>query len=43
MTVKQEPQQLPGGENQEDSNYDILSTNEFYGVDPVSLKAKEDS
>jgi len=43
LTVKQEPQQLTGGEDQEDSNYEILSTNEFHGVDPISIKAKEDS
>jgi len=43
LTVKQEPQHLPGGEDQEDSTYEILSTNEFHGVDPVAIKAKEDS
>lgn len=42
LTVKQEPQ-LAGGEDQEDSNYEILSANEFHGVDPISIKAKEDS
>ena len=34
---------MPGGEDQEDSNYEILSTNEFHGVDPAAIKAKEDS
>ena len=43
LTVKQEPQQLTGGEDQEDSSYEILSTNEFHGVDPISIKAKDDS
>ena len=43
MKVKQEPQQQTGGEDQDDSNYEILSSNEFHGVDPMSIKAKEDS
>ena len=43
LTVKQEPQHLPGGDDQEDSNYEILSTNDFHGVDPAAIKAKEDS
>ena len=38
--VKQEPGMVEG---MDDANYEILSTNEFYGVDPMSLKAAEES
>ena len=43
ITVKQEPGQVMESDAMENINYEILLSNEFYGVDPMELKAKEES
>ena len=43
ITVKQEPGQVMDTDSMENVNYEILLSNEFYGVDPMELKANEES
>ena len=42
VTVKPEPVMQETADDGQ-SNYEIISSNEYYGVDPMSVKAKEDS
>jgi len=43
ISVKQEPGQISDGGELSDSDYEILTVNEYYGVDPETFKTSQDS